>query len=156
MCAIVDANVAAEVFGSNQPEAGKQFFKWINKGKGRLVVGGNLTKELESSRGFREWGQQALLAGRMRIEEKGKVDARTKELRAKTACRSNDQHVIALAQVSGARLLYSNDLKLHQDFKDGDLINHPRGRVYSTLQDRDFTDSHRGLLGRSDLCQVKQ
>ena len=37
MCAIVDANVAHEVFSSDRPEAGVKFFNWI-KTRGRLVV----------------------------------------------------------------------------------------------------------------------
>ena len=34
------------------------------------------------------------------------------------SCRSNDPHVIALAQINGARLLYSNDEALQKDFGD--------------------------------------
>ena len=30
MCAIIDANVSPEVFGSSRPEAGEEFFAWIN------------------------------------------------------------------------------------------------------------------------------
>ena len=54
------------------------------------------------------------------------------ELQDAGACQSNDLHVLALAQVSGARLLYSNDLSLHQDFGNRDLISRPRGKIYST------------------------
>ena len=39
MCAIVDANVVAEVFGCKRPEAGLKFFEWIDDGKARLVTG---------------------------------------------------------------------------------------------------------------------
>ena len=57
MCAIVDANVAREVFGPSAPPAGEKFFAWLNKGSGRLVVGGKLLEELEaSSKDFREVG----------------------------------------------------------------------------------------------------
>ena len=48
MCAIVDANVVSEVFGSNLPPAGEKFFDWLNKGSGRLIVGGKLLEELEN------------------------------------------------------------------------------------------------------------
>ena len=33
MCAIIDANVASEVFGTDRPEAGARFFDWINARK---------------------------------------------------------------------------------------------------------------------------
>ena len=157
MCAIVDANVAPEVFGVGRPAAGKKFFEWINKGSGRLVVGGELLKELdENSPGFREWFRQALLSGSLKEENDQKVNSRTESLRAVRTCRSNDPHIVALAQVSGARLLYSNDKELHQDFGNGDLIRNPRGKVYSTLRSKDFKRSHKQLLRRKDLCGIKR
>lgn len=71
-------------------------------------------------------------------------------------CQSDDTHIIALAQISGARLLFSNDKALHQDFKNKELINNPRGKVYSTLRGSDFRASHKNLLARRDLCVSKQ
>ena len=44
MCAIVDTNVAYEVFDPNpeRPEAGIHFFNWLTSPRGQLVVGGDL------------------------------------------------------------------------------------------------------------------
>ena len=42
MCAIVDANVAYEVFGRDRPPAGERFFDWLSSPRGQLVVGGKL------------------------------------------------------------------------------------------------------------------
>ena len=53
MCAIVDANVAGEVFGENKPPAGKEFYNWLNTGRGQLVVGGKLLVELNKNHGSR-------------------------------------------------------------------------------------------------------
>ena len=153
MCAIVDANVAHEVFSSNPQPAGEKFFDWIIKGSGRLVVGGKLLGELEaSSEHFREWAAVAQSAGKMRIVPEREVGARAEYLQREGECRSNDHHVIALAQVSGARLLYSNDKRLQQDFKNSDLVRNPGGSVYSTLRTKNFSGSHRNLLRRQDLC----
>ena len=155
MCAIVDANVVSEVFGSNLPPAGEKFFDWLNKGSGRLVVGGKLLEELEqSSADFRRWGQEAQLAGKMRIVNKSEVDARTEQIQNKGTIRSNDPHVIALAQVSGARLLYSNDGNLQRDFKNKSLIDDPRGKVYSTSEGGSFQRSHDRLLKNKTLCRL--
>ena len=155
MCAIVDANVVSEVFGSNLPPAGEKFFDWLNKGSGRLIVGGKLLEELEQgSADFRRWGQEAQLAGRMSIANKSEVDARTEQIRSEGAIRSDDPHVIALAQVSGARLLYSNDGNLQQDFKNKKLIDDPRGKVYSTSGGRSFQRSHDRLLKDKNLCRL--
>ncbi len=160
MCAIVDTNVANEVFGSSPCPAGEKFLDWINKGSGRLVVGGKLLKELESgSPCFRNWATQAISSGTMRIVNRGRVDARTVELREEQTLKSDDPHVIALAQLSGARLLYSNDGDLQKDFKNKILIDNLEGKVYSTDEEnnpnKEFRPAHKSLLGRNDLCLVE-
>ena len=153
MCAIVDANVAHEVFGVKRPEAGVKFFGWINAGSGRLVVGGKLLKELNRT-SAREWARQALNAGLLRNVKSSEVNDRTDQLQHEGSCRSDDPHVIALAQVSGARLLYSNDKALQRDFKSKALIDDPRGKVYSTRGEGSFQRSHDRLLKRKDLCSL--
>ena len=45
MCAILDANVAHEVFTANQTEAGREFLRWLTKRQGRLAVGGKLRRD---------------------------------------------------------------------------------------------------------------
>ena len=155
MCAIVDASIAVEVFGSNRPPAGEKFFGWINKGNGRLVVGGKLQEELNRTPA-REWARQALNAGLIRRVSANKVEERTQTLQNEGSYKSNDPHVLALAQVSGARLLYSNDKDLQRDFQDRKLIDSPRGKVYSTCKHQSFRDSHKRLLRRKDLCATGQ
>ena len=155
MCAILDANVVHEVFGSNRPGAGAAFFNWINTGTGNLVASGKLFKELNFNLNFRTWWQQAILAGKIRIVNEDNVNTKSEALQNEVTCRSDDLHVIALAQVSGSRLLYSKDNNLQKDFKDKTLIDGPRGKVYSTLKDQSFTNSHRRLLHRKDLCRPR-
>ena len=154
MCAIVDASIADQVFGSNRPEAGVAFFNWI-KIRGRLVVGGKLLEELNRT-SAREWARQALNAGLIRSLSASKVEERTQTLQNEGSYKSNDPHVLALAQVSGARLLYSNDRDLQRDFQNRKLIDSPRGKVYSTLEHQSFRDSHKRLLRRRDLCSIGQ
>ena len=160
MCALVDANVASEVFGPKRNEASDKFFNWLSTGTGILVVGGQLQEEISKTQ-YRDWGRQALLSGRIRQallsgrikrEDPHKVEAQTSKLKNEKACKSNDQHIIALAQLSGARLLFSNDSDLQQDFKNKKLIDNPRGRVYSTKKIKDYTNSHKRLLGMKRLC----
>ena len=154
MCAIIDNNVRHEVFGAKevQTEAGKHFLDWINNRKGKLVVGGKLLKELAGYSDFNRWFQQGLLAGSVNRVADDKVDAETGSLLSQNICKSNDAHVLALARVSGARLLFTNDHALQDDFKNPQLISGVRGRVYTTLQQRDVRRSHRDLLNRTDLC----
>lgn len=158
MCGILDANCLHEVFDANRPEVGEKFFDWFNTGNGKLVVGGKLYRELyEGSKNFRKSAQQLLLAGKMTKISDTEVNAQAARLDKQGLCRSNDSHVIALAQVSGARLLYSNDKDLQKDFKTGNLIDEPRGKVYSTRDEngnvkRYQPNVHGRLLGNRTLC----
>ena len=152
MCAILDANVAGQVFGTDRPAAGQAFFEWIDSGRGRLVVGGKLRRELDGNRAFRDWRLQAGLAGRVKRLNDEAVDGRARQLKQDNACRSDDEHVVAVAQLGGARLLYSNDGALQDDFDDKKLIDHPRGKVYSTRRHEDLRPEHRRLLANRNLC----
>ena len=157
MCAIVDANVVHEVFGSNLPQAGERFFDWIEKGSQRFVAGGKQLDEIEQgSEAFRKWASEAIGAGKMRVINKVEVDARTREIENKGGYESDDPHVLALAQVSGARLLYSNDGDLQEDFGNKNLIDQPRGKVYSTQVNKNFQRAHRDLLNNRNLCRPQE
>lgn len=153
MCAILDANVAGQVFGADRPAAGRAFFDWIDSGRGRLVAGGRLLRELDRNLVFRKWRLQAVQAGRIELLNDEAVDRRTEQLMQEDACRSNDEHVIAVAQLGGPRLLYSNDGDLQNDFADKGLIDRPRGKVYSTKERQDLRPEHRRLLADRNLCR---
>ena len=153
MCAILDNDVAHQVFGRDRPPAGVAFRRWIDSGRGQLVVGGQLRRELAGTQAFRLWLQQALLEGRARSVNDSDVEKRTTDLRQAGVCRSNDPHIVALAQLSNARLLYSNDDALRHDFGNKQLIDQPRGKVHSTKQNNDFQESHRRLLNQRKLCR---
>ena len=152
MCAILDANVAGQVFGAERPAAGRAFFQWIDSGHGHLAIGGRLRRELDRIGAFREWRREAVLAGRITLLSDGAVDETASQLRRGQACLSDDEHVVAVALLSGARLLYSNDVDLQHDFTDKALIGRPRGKVYSTRIRDDLTPAHRRLLANRNLC----
>lgn len=159
MCGIVDANVAGEVFGGRPTPAGRAFFDWLNSGRGRLVVGGELLRELEGSRDFTAWAKVATLAGRMTTLGREEVEARTRQIEHGAEHASNDPHVLAVAQVGGARLLFTNDERLEQDFKNRSLIDGPRGRVYHTRDiharndNKQVSRTHTRLLSGKNLCR---
>ena len=92
----------------------------------------------------------------MRTVNADQVNAKAEEMKNK--CVSDDSHIIALAQISGARLLYTNESsekkkRLCEDFKNRNLINQPRGKIYTSRKNKRFTSTHKRLLGRQDLCQ---
>ena len=154
MCAILDTSVVHKVFGDNLPEAGRKFFEWLNAGKDKLVVVGRLLQELEKTYAFREWLKQALLAGRAVRFDDRRIGSETSTLERAESCQPNDPHVIALARISGARFLYSDDQALQRDFKDRTLIDNPGGIVYSTAKRNNFNSTHRSLLGRKNICKT--
>ncbi len=157
MCAIVDANVSGEVFGDNKSEAGQFFYDWLTdtRKSGRLVIGGTkLRTELGSHAGFKAWLAQAVLAGRARQMDDQKVNAEAELLHSQSDCQSNDWHVLGLARVSGARLLFTNDHNLQDDFTNPQIVGGIRGRVFTTVQRKDVRRAHRDLLNRTDLCQI--
>jgi len=155
MCAIVDANVVGELWEEGSSAAGQGFRRWVEGPNGRLVVGGQLRQELGSSNAAR-WLQELDRADRLTRVDDSRVDREAARLRSVPAsdpgsCKSDDHHVIALAQISGARLLFSNDKDLHRNFKNKRLIDHPSGTVYSTLARKDLT-SHRKAQLRKHHC----
>ena len=154
MCAIVDVNVASEVFSPNPTQAGGAFFNWLNTRRGRLVTGGKQLEELEAaSPGFREWASAAIGAGTMTLLNEDRVADRSAEIERETEHKSNDPHVLAIAQLSRARLLFTNDRDLQRDFKAKELIDNPRGRVYHTNTGPEVTAVHQRLLGNRTLCR---
>jgi len=151
VCVIIDADVAALVFRDAPDPGFVPVLDWLSKPlrDGRLVYGGRLTKQL-----FRvARAQLAILeldrAGRATRFPDSEVEAERRRVKGFRLCKSNDEHIIALAIVSGARTLCSRDTDLHEDFKNRALIDKPRGRVY-----RDA--SHAGLLTHTASCRRQQ
>ena len=160
MCAIVDASVIGEVFGRarSRTPAAQKFFEWLDTGTGLLVIGGKLRTELERSAAFKGWAQTAIQAGRVRSVNDDAVNTQARKLAASIR-RREDPHVVALAQVSGARLLYSKDRALIRHFQNEQFITCPQGSVYTTLEpeslpEGQFTSRHRELLLCPDLCRL--
>ena len=136
MCIIIDNNKFGE-FGS--PDAAP-IRKWLEKG-GNVVYGvGGKFKEVPSK------AQNLLVA----YEQEGKATRYLwNQIQPEMASlpdeiKSDDEHILALALVSGARLLFSGDKDLHDDFKNPNIIS-PKGRVYQTQE--------HGHLLTSSVCK---
>ena len=154
MCAIVDANVGHEVFDPDrQTGAGRFFYNWLMRPNGgTIVVGGALLRELNRSEAFRRFFGDRLLANRARLIPDDDVGRAQEQIRSQGSHSSNDEHILALARVSGARLLFTNDRALQDDFRDRSIVGGTRGRVYTTRERSDVRSTHRDLLNRADLC----
>lgn len=153
MCAIVDANVVFEVFGRKRTRAGKQFREWLDDGPGQLVVGGRVLDELTRNREFTLWLMEARrLSGRVRLVGRERIRKRENNLVRYGLLQSDDEHVVALALESGARLLYTDDGDLQGDFTNRQVVPGVDGRIYTSRPHGQFTDDHQALLDAPDLC----
>jgi hypothetical protein len=123
---ILDANVATE-FPLGTPEA-RAIMDWLQQ-RGRLATGGKNLEELIIITRIGRLVQELIRAGRAFTVDKGELLKCEKKVNV-MPLRSDDPHVIALAILSGARILYSKDTDLIQDFKDKSLIKNPRGKCY--------------------------
>jgi hypothetical protein len=143
MCVIVDANRASMVFGTPAHPDAKPIWAWLQNRGGVLVYGGKLAAELKRSA---RTGR--LLAELKRASRAMEFDWRrvaAEEMSVRPRCCSDDPHVIALARVSGARVLVSDDDAAAADFKDRRLVYQPRGKVYKRRE-------HAKLLKHSTGC----
>lgn len=131
MCLIVDANRASLVFSSQPGPDFSPLWDWLNGPDGRLVYGGKLAEELVKVRHAASLLQELLRAGKAHLADRSKVDHETARLQGR--CRSNDPHVLALARVTGARILCTRDDDLIADFTDRALLR-PKGKVYQRAQ----------------------
>lgn len=116
MCLIVDTNLAAAVFGSPPQNDFYPIIDWLMSRKkiGRLVVGGRLSRELDRVSSVRRFIRVLQQAGRVRVIPSVETDSEI--TRIADLCVSDDPHIIALARISGARVLCSRDNNLHRDF----------------------------------------
>lgn len=154
-CAILDADCAAEVFGRDSSEAGEVFRQWVTEGQVRLMYGAGLREELGELTKFTQWAASRpptlRYYGEPSLREvKAGLEARR---RPNGEIRSNDTHVLAIAIVSGARLLYSRDKKLRTDFTNRNVVSEPQGRLYNTGAKDKVTPQHRLLLRQAEPCE---
>jgi hypothetical protein len=117
-CAIGDLN--------QRSQHGTAVLDWLEYRNGALIIGGKLSDELGRSPDLMKFLVGLSRAGRnvlLRLNDEA-VRVRTKMLVAAKACKSNDQHVVAIIQMTGCSLVYSMDRKLHKDLQNRKLIGH--------------------------------
>jgi len=157
MCVIIDANLAGKVFATPCDSNFKPLWDWVfdTRKQGCIVYGGHLAGELFRLRRVREGNRTALRelkrAGRAHeiprepVEQEERVVRSLRTAGGKRLCKSNDPHVVALARISGARVLCSADQTLHADFKNLLLVPRPKGRIYQNA-------THAPVLGHDTCC----
>ncbi len=150
MCLILDANVVGTVFRGDSP-VGQDVFEWLENPRARLVVGGKLYDELAHDGRFERWAEEAGKDGRLRRFPPQQIENEEEALPTREL-RSDDPHVIALARVSGARILCSEDRDLWNDFQNGKLVSHPGGKILPMGTNKNARRNRDRLLQRTHLC----
>lgn len=145
MCVIVDASVAGRVFSTPHDADFQPLWRWLTEEDGKLVYGGYLVEELNRIPSAARRLAELKRSGRALECPRKKIEQEELAVRRLRLCRSNDHHVIALAHVSGARVLCANDHKLEDDFKNMKIVPRPKGQVYKTAR-------HAHLLTHNSVC----
>lgn len=145
MCIIIDADVTGDLHPPS--DDAKPVIDSIQQRKVLLVIGGKNTSELSLNQDVGQWLRGLLRANVARLIPKSDIEREEKHLLSLDKPKSNDVHVLALARASGARLLFSRDNDLGQDFKNKRFLDRPRGSVYKRR-------AHIHLL-RSAVCRQR-
>ena len=150
---IVDTNRLSVFLRRPDNEDVVPIHEWLNKGWGKVIysTGGNFKRDIN------EFAINALnelaRVGKARLIPQQQLKSNINRLKRDSNHKSNDIHVLALAIVSGARLLYTEDRALRDDFKKGKwkngkfIISNPRGKLYSSKDNSD--------LLTADVCKSR-
>src|SRR5438105_3476531 len=113
LCIIIDANIAHQ-FKTPAHKDVEPVVQWLTspKQKGHAVVGGELRRELDKVDTIRRFFRVLKEAGRLIYKDDAEVDAETitvqVDLETLGFKKADDPHIIALARISGSRLLASH------------------------------------------------
>lgn len=137
MCLILDADRYGDFLDPGNTDM-EPVRNWLKKNNGKIVYAATekMQDELSRFQSMKRLFSEYRQAGRLKLFDKEKVKEEENKVRDLL---SNDKHIIALAMVSGVKLLISGDKKLQEDFKK--IV---RGKIYKNK-------SHKHLL-RQDTC----
>jgi len=149
MCLIIDANKINNLVEKPEEPDHRPIHDWLEKQRGRIATGGRNLEELTVSAGGKRFIAGLLKAGKAWKYEADVISTKERELADSGILQSDDEHVLALSIVSGARCLFSDDRDLCDDFRNPRIISRPRGKVYRR-------DEHQHLLRNAPKCRQPQ
>ena len=148
MCVILDTNTFGR-FRNPSDENLEPVRKWLRQRNGKIVYSNTDKYKKEWKRGGMErWIRERDRAAQFKLVSEG-VQKKENELKGKI--KSDDEHIIALALVTGVKVLVSyadyenrqkGDSDLFDDFRDKNLVG---GRVYTKK-------SHARDMLKKDTC----
>lgn len=145
MCLLVDANKVSSILQEDQDS--KPILEWLESPGSHIVLGGTkLRNEYQRHSRFLQFLNELARAGKVKIANDDRVDREQQAIVAAGILVSDDPHIIALARISGCRLIYSADISLHDDFKNPRILT-PKGKVYQR-------SNHKRLLRSAPPCNT--
>ncbi|MBI1729569.1 PIN domain-containing protein [Candidatus Acetothermia bacterium] len=152
MCIIIDEDVASLVFRDPPHTNFHAALNWLTHSKknGKLVYGGTLKEKLFNITAARRFILELNRNGRLNIVAESEFRKELESVEGSKSCRSNDTCVIALARLSGARTLCTNDKDLMRDFTNPKLIR-PKGKIYKNKSYRNKELNN--LLRHTQSCK---
>ena len=122
---IVDASAFRHFLEPSRNSAGHQLRRWIDRGDGvvvyspdHTVYADELNRYIDVRNLLRDYSQR----GRAVDIDGTLIQAVLDQIPDRPVRRSNDPHVLALAEVSRATVLFSCDGNLRQDFADHQVL----------------------------------
>ena len=146
VCMIIDANVMGKFLREPENEDCDPIYRWLRSG-GKIMYswGGQFKYEIGVS--AKSKLSELAAKGNAILVDAEKFHDIERDIMIRNLCKSDDFHILALANFTGARVLYTKDRNLIKDFKNKILIDNPRGRIYSSK-------SNAGLLNQS-VCRIR-
>ena len=144
MCIIIDTNKMPAFLKGPSSEDMQPIHTWLSIRGGSFVYTtyGTYGEELKT---VKDRLSVYVRNGHAHLVDKSKIIPEENKLQAIDKHKSNDIHILALARASGARLLYTGDKALMVDFRKREIINNPKGKIYSGSRNKN--------LLRADLCK---
>ena len=142
MCLIVDINVAHDVLKPDGSDNYAPIRIALMNRKATLIYGGKLAEEYITNGAINKLILAFDRAGIAKRYPAHEVNSETETVITLGLCKSNDEHIIALARVSRARVLCTNDEMLRTDFRNPRLISNPRGSIFSNKQHKHILHRH--------------
>ena len=156
MCVVVDTNSRARFLDETDAPAAL-LHGWLNERRGKLLraeSGRWQMEHLASSGDWRKKVREYSGIGIIKTISDADIQSSMRLLPDKTKSGEKDRHVLALALAGGARLLYSADDKLRDDFKSvvGGGKIYPGAGGDAEKNPRNTLRRCRELLDEGGLC----
>ena len=147
MCNIIDTNRINGFLSKRESQDNHPIYRWLERKRGKIVysTGDRFSTELTPK--TKQRLAELSRSGWTRSVADLEIEHKAEILRRNQTLKSDDHHVLALATVSGARLLYTHDEALILDFKNPSIISKPRGKIY--------WDARQKNLQTNQVCQTK-